>query len=182
VLGLAREIGGAVALKIDDPAVLHKSDVGGVRLGLTGDDEVAAAYLDLASRLGPRVTVSAMAGDGVELALGIVRDPLLGPLVLVAAGGVLVELAGDRAVTLPPVSRPVATRAVQRLKVNRLLGGFRGSAAADADAVIDAVLALSTMAVELGDALDALDVNPVLVGPAGLVAVDALVVTRATTD
>jgi acetate---CoA ligase (ADP-forming) len=174
----ARAIGGPVALKTDDPAVAHKSDQGGVLLGLVGDDAVAAGYLDLAGRLGPRVSVSAMAPGGLELALGIVCDPLLGPLVLVAAGGVLVELVDDRAVALPPVTRAVAGRVLARLRVSRLLAGYRGSAAADTDAVLDAVLALSTMAVELGEALDAVDINPVLVGPAGLVAVDALVVPR----
>ena len=180
----ARAIGGPVALKTDDPAVAHKSDQGGVLLGLAGDDAVAAGYLDLAARLGPRVTVSAMAPGGVELALGIVRDPLLGPLVVIAAGGVLVELVDDRAVALPPVSRAVAGRVLDRLRVSRLLAGYRGSPPADTEAVLDAVLALSTLAVELGAALDAVDINPVLVGSAGsggsggLVAVDALVVPR----
>jgi acetate---CoA ligase (ADP-forming) len=179
----ARAIGGPVALKTDDPTVAHKSDQGGVLLGLAGDEAVAAGYLELAGRLGPRVTVSAMAPPGLELALGIVRDPLLGPLVLVAAGGVLVELVDDHAVALPPVTRAVAGRVLGRLRVSRLLAGYRGSAAADTDAVLDAVLALSTLAVELGEALDAVDINPVLVGlgsSAGLVAVDALVVPRST--
>ncbi len=174
----ARAIGGPVAMKTDEPGLAHKSDAGGVRLGLSGDDQVAAAYADLADRLGPRVVVSAMAAEGVELALGLVRDPLLGPLVLVAAGGVLVELLGDRVVALPPVSRPVARRAVDRLKVRRLLDGYRGRPPADVEALLSAVTALSALAVELGDVLDAVDVNPVLVGPDGLLAVDALVVPR----
>jgi acyl-CoA synthetase (NDP forming) len=174
----ARTIGGPVAMKTDEPGIAHKSDVGGVRLGLAGDDQVAAAYADLAERIGPRVVVSAMAGDGVELALGIVRDPLLGPLVLVAAGGVLVELLDDRVVALPPVAPAVARRAVDRLKVRRLLDGFRGAPAADVEALLSAVTALSALAMELGDAIDAVDVNPVVVRPDGLRAVDALVVPR----
>jgi acyl-CoA synthetase (NDP forming) len=187
----ARTIGGPVVLKTDDPALAHKSDVGGVLLGLVGDESVSAGYADLSARLGRRVTVSAMASGGVELALGIVRDPLLGPLVLVAAGGVLVELVDDRAVALPPVTRAVARRVLGRLRVSRLLAGYRGAPPADREAVLDAVLALSTLAVELGEALDAVDINPVLVGPVnssgglhrsgsagGLVAVDALVVPR----
>jgi acyl-CoA synthetase (NDP forming) len=180
-VAVARTIGGPVAMKTDEPGIAHKSDVGGVRLGLTGDDEVAAAYADLAARLGSRVVVSAMAADGVELALGIVRDPLLGPLVLVAAGGVLVELLADRVVALPPVSPAVARRAVDRLTVRPLLDGFRGASPADVEALVAAVTALSDLAVELGEVLDAVDVNPVVVTPDGLLAVDALVVPRAPT-
>jgi hypothetical protein len=174
----AERIGLPVVLKCDDPAVAHKSDVDGVRLGLRTADEVRAAYLDLAGRLGPAVSVSAMVTGDVELALGLVRDPLLGPLVLVAAGGVLVELADDRAVLLPPVSADLARRVLARLKVSRLLAGYRGQPAADLDAVVAAITGLSALAVELGDGLDALDVNPVLAGPSGCVAVDALVVPR----
>jgi acyl-CoA synthetase (NDP forming) len=174
----ARTIGGTVAMKTDEAGIAHKSDVGGVRLGLLGDDEVAAAYADLAERIGPRVVVSAMAHGGVELALGIVRDPLLGPLVVVAAGGVLVELLDDRVVALPPVSPAVARRAVDRLKVRQLLDGFRGAPPADVEALLSAVTALSDLAVELGDVLDAVDVNPVMVTADGLRAVDALVVPR----
>ncbi len=181
---IGRAIGGAidgpVVLKTDDPAIAHKSDVGGVLLDLVGDDAVAAGYADLAARLGPAVTVSAMAtSGGVELALGIVRDPLLGPLVLVAAGGVLIELVDDRAVALPPVSASVARRVLDRLKVRRLLDGYRGGPAADVEGVVAAIVALSTLAVELGEALEAVDINPVLARPAGaggLVALDALVI------
>jgi hypothetical protein len=141
---------------------------------------VAAAYDVLAEKLGPRVLVSAAAPAGVELALGLVRDPLLGPLVLVAAGGVLVELVDDRAVALPPVSETVARRAISRLRARRLLDGFRGGPVADVDAVVAAVLGLSQLAVELGDSIDALDLNPVIAGAAGAPAVDVLVEPRRT--
>ncbi|MFL6098898.1 MAG: acetate--CoA ligase family protein [Actinomycetales bacterium] len=176
----AEALGWPVVLKTDEPGIEHKSDVGGVVLGLATAQAVAAAYADLAQRLGPRVLVSASAPAGVELALGLVRDPLLGPLVLVAAGGVLVELVDDRAVALPPVSETVARRAISRLRVNRLLQGFRGAAPADVGSVVTAVRGLSQLAVELGDAVDALDVNPLIAGPAGALAADILVEPRRT--
>jgi acetate---CoA ligase (ADP-forming) len=107
-LAAAGRIGWPVALKTAAPGVVHKSDVGGVRLGVDGPEGLAAAYHDLAARLGPRVVVAAMAGPGVELALGVVVDPQFGPLVMVAAGGVLVEMLGDGGSPCPrsPTGRP----------------------------------------------------------------------------
>ena len=168
-------------MKTDDPAVAHKSDVGGVVLGLADAAAVATAYGDLAERLSPRVLVAATAPAGVELALGVVRDPQLGPLVVVGAGGVLVEVLHDRAVGLPPVDGDAASRMIDRLVVRELLGGVRGAPAADLGAVADAVVALSCLASELGDHLDALDVNPLRCGPYGALALDALVERRSAT-
>jgi acetate---CoA ligase (ADP-forming) len=172
----AGRVGWPVALKTAAPGVAHKSEVDGVRLGLDGPDRLAAAYADLAARLGPRVLVAAMAGPGVELALGVVVDPQFGPLVMVAAGGVLVEVLRDRRFALPPVDRRQALAMLDRLAVRPLLDGVRGAPAADLDAVAGAVVSLSDLAVDLGHRLAALDVNPLLAGPGGCVAVDALVV------
>ena len=174
----AREIGFPVVCKTDEPSVAHKSDVGGVVLGITDPAAAAAAYADLAARLGPRVVVSAMAPAGVELALGVVRDPHLGPLVVVGAGGVLVELLGDRSVRMAPVDEDGARDAVARLRVSALLDGVRGAPPADRDALVGAVVAVSRLAAELGEALDALDVNPLRCGPYGCLALDALVEVR----
>jgi hypothetical protein len=148
-------------------------------LGLDGPDRLEAAYADLAARLGPRVTVAAMAGPGVELALGVVADPQFGALVMVAAGGVLVEVLRDRRFALPPVDHRQATAMLDRLAVRPLLDGVRGAPPADLDAVARAVVDLSVLAVDLGDRLAALDVNPLVAGPDGCVAVDALVVPAA---
>jgi acyl-CoA synthetase (NDP forming) len=175
----AGRVGWPVALKTAAPGVVHKSDLDGVRLGLDGPDRLAAAYADLAVRLGPRMLVAAMAGPGVELALGVVADRQFGPLVMVAAGGVLVEVLRDRRFALPPVDRRQALAMLDRLAVRPLLDGVRGAPPADLDAVADAVVGLSALAVDLGDRLAALDVNPLLAGPDGCVAVDALVVTKA---
>jgi acetate---CoA ligase (ADP-forming) len=176
VLAAAEVIGYPVVLKTADPAVTHKSDVGGVLLGLAGPAELARAYADLSARLGPRVLVGQSVPAGPELAVGIARDPDLGPLIVVGAGGVLVELLADRAVALPPVDEPTARQMIAGLRVGRLLAGVRGAPPADLDAVVRAVTALSEVARELGDELEALDVNPLICGPHGAIAVDALAV------
>ncbi|HEY6377632.1 MAG TPA: acetate--CoA ligase family protein, partial [Candidatus Dormibacteraeota bacterium] len=175
-LAAAVSIGWPVALKTAAPGVLHKSDAGGVRLALDDEAGLRAAYADIAARLGPRVVVAAMAPAGVELALGIVRDAQFGPLVVVAAGGLLVEAIADRRVVMPPVDRAQARALVDRLAVRRLLDGYRGQPAADLDAVADAVVSLAELAIELGESLDALDINPLIAGPDGCLAVDALVI------
>lgn len=175
----AAAVGYPVVLKTDEPGLTHKSDVGGVALGLADEAALRAAYRAMSSALGPRVLVSAMAEAGVELSLGIVRNPQLGPLVVVAAGGVLAELLHDRAVALPPLSRERAERLVRQLHLRRLLDGWRGAPAANLDALTDAIVAVGTLAAELGEHLDALDVNPVIVTPSAVVAVDALVVPSA---
>ncbi len=175
-LAAAGLIGYPVVLKTDEPAIQHKSDAGGVVLGIGGPAGLAAAYADLAARLGPRVLVCETVPGGVELALGLVRDPALGPLIVVGAGGVLVEAFADRAVALPPVSAPVARQLLGELRISRLLAGFRGAPPADLDSIVRAVTGLSALAAELGGELEALDVNPLICGPAGAVAVDALAI------
>jgi acetate---CoA ligase (ADP-forming) len=175
-LAAAAEIGYPVALKTDEPGVAHKSDAGGVVLGVPDAAALSAAYSGLAGRLGPRVTVSEMAGPGTELSVGISADPDLGPLVVVGAGGVLVEHLADRAVALPPVDAAHARRMLSRLRVAALLAGTRGQPPADLDAVAHAIVAVSTIARELGDHLAALDINPLICGPAGVIAVDVLAI------
>ena len=170
----AAAIGYPVAVKTAGAA--HKSDVGGVVLGVSGPDEVVAVYDDMAARLGPAVSVDAMVPAGVEVSVGFVCDAAFGPLVVVAAGGVAVELHGDRVVVCPPVSRTMARRIVDQLRIAPLLTGWRGGPVADIDALVDVIVAFSAMAVELGDMLDAVEANPVIVSPTGAVAVDALVV------
>jgi len=175
-LAAAEAIGYPVVLKTADPAVTHKSDVRGVLLHLTGPEELARAYADLSARLGPRVLVGRSVPAGPELAVGIARDPDLGPLIVVGAGGVLVELLADRAVALPPVDERTARQMIAGLRVARLLAGVRGAPPADLGAVVRAVTGLSELACELGGELEALDVNPLICGPDGAIAVDALAI------
>lgn len=174
-LAAADEVGYPLVLKTDEAGIDHKWDVGGVRLGLADADAVRAAYDDLATRLGPRVVVQHQVAGDVELALGVVRDPMLGPVVLLAAGGTLIEVVEQRRVVLPSVSREHAEALIDGLPVvARLLAGVRGRPACDRAAVVDAVVALAQLAVELGDTLAAVDVNPLICTPDGAVAVDGL--------
>jgi acyl-CoA synthetase (NDP forming) len=120
-----------------------------------------------------------MAPPGVELSLGVVRDPQFGPLCMVGAGGVLIEVLRDRQFALPPLDRSRARRLIDRLSIRPLLDGVRGAPPADVDAVADALVRVSALALDLGDVIEALDVNPLIAGPAGCVAVDAMVIARA---
>lgn len=174
----AERLGYPVVLKTDEPAWLHKTDAGGVVLGLTKAADVEAAYRRLAGRLGSRVVVQVQASADVELALGLVRDPALGPLLVLAAGGILVEVLAQRVVALPPLDASGAARMLAGLPAGRALDGVRGNAPCDRGAVHAALAGLSQLAVELGDKIDALDVNPLIVSPSGALAVDALVLPR----
>jgi hypothetical protein len=177
-LAAAADIGYPVVLKTDEPGIAHKSDVGGVVQDVRDPDALRAAYQDLAERLGRRVLVCETIPAGPELSLGLARDHELGPLLVVGAGGVLVELLADRAVALPPVSPGQAHQMLGTLRVARLLAGVRGQPRADLDAVAAAITGLSELATELGDVLEALDINPLICGPDRAVAVDALAVPR----
>ncbi len=182
VLAAAAAIGYPVVLKTDEPGIAHKSDVGGVRLGLAGPGAVGAAYDDLAARLGPRILVCQTAPPGTELALGVVRDAALGPLLVISAGGVLIEILSERAVLLAPVTRSAAVAALGRLRLAAVLAGTRGQPPADLGAIADAITGLSRLACDLGDALDALDINPLICTPSGATAADALLVPRPLLD
>ena len=177
-IAAAGAMSGPVALKTAEPSIRHKSDVGGVALGLDGDDAVAAAYDDMAERLGPRVVISPMAPSGVELAFGMVNDPQFGPLVMIGAGGILVEVMSDACFALAPFDTAEAYRLIDRLSIRKLLDGVRGKPAANVDAVAEALARFSVLAATLGDAIGEIDVNPIIAGPDGCRAVDALVVPR----
>ncbi|BBZ77417.1 acetyl-CoA synthetase [Mycolicibacterium anyangense] len=177
-LAAAEAVGYPVALKTLGAA--HKSDVGGVVLNLGTPEALHQAYLRMAEALGPGVSIDAMVPAGVEISVGVVRDANFGPLVIVAAGGTLVELLADRAVALPPVTRESATALLGSLRTAALLAGWRGAPPVDIDALADAVVGFSRLAIELGEHLDAVEANPVIASPSGAVAVDALVVPRSS--
>jgi acyl-CoA synthetase (NDP forming) len=172
-LASAEQLGYPVVLKT--AAESHKTDVGGVQLGIRDRDALAAAYREMSSRLGPGVVVQELVGPGVEMALGIVHDPQFGPLVMVAAGGILIETLADRRLALPPLNEAHASRLIDRLAASPLLNGVRGEQSADRHSLARALSRLSVLAHDLGDLIDALDVNPLIVGEKGCVAVDALV-------
>jgi acyl-CoA synthetase (NDP forming) len=178
----ARPLGGhAVVLKVDAVDLPHKSDLGLVRLDLRGDDAVRAAAEELlgASRRhgvdARGLLVEPMADDGVELIVGLRRDPSFGPLVVVGLGGVFTEVLDDVAIRLVPVDGPTASAMLAGLRGASLLTGARGRPALDTAAVVDLVVGLSSLAQARPDIVE-VDLNPVVVSPDGAVAVDALVV------
>ncbi|MGH3507749.1 MAG: acetate--CoA ligase family protein, partial [Nocardioidaceae bacterium] len=174
----AAAMGYPVVLKTAAPDVRHKVDVGGVHTGVADAAGVRAAYADLSARLGPDVLVQQQVPAGLELSLGVWRDPLLGPLVMAAGGGTLVELLRERAVALPPLTEDTAARLLTTLPIGTLLDGYRGSARLDRAAVVASLVGLGQLAHELGDAVEAVDVNPLIVTADGAVAVDALIIPR----
>lgn len=175
-LAAAGAIGFPVALKTAAPGIQHKSDQRGVILGLRNEDELRAAYGDMAARLGPATLVAEMAPKGVEIAFGLIRDPQFGPYLMVASGGIWIEVLKDRAVAMPPLDQQGARRLIDKLRIRPLLDGKRGTAPADIDALARAFLSLSAIADELGDLIAEMDVNPLIVSASGAIAVDALVV------
>jgi acyl-CoA synthetase (NDP forming) len=172
-IAAAADVGYPVALKTFGAE--HKSDVGGVVLGIANDDALRSEYAALASRLGSAVTLQPMAREGVEVSIGLIRDESFGPLLVIAAGGTLVELLADRVLVVPPVSHARALRLLNGLRLRALLDGWRGQPPVDIDALARVVVAFSQMAVEIGDVVDAVEANPVIASPHGVVAVDALV-------
>lgn len=177
----AQRFGGEVALKLDVPGLAHKSDLGGVALGLFGDEAVrraAMTLLETGQRRGLAIRgllVEPMAAPGLELLLGMRRDPLFGPVVVAGLGGTLTEVFDDVAIRLSPIGTSEADAMLDDLRAARLLGGVRGRPAVDRSAVASMIVALGRLGAERPDVLE-VDLNPVIASEAGAVAVDALVV------
>ncbi|MGY4509550.1 acetate--CoA ligase family protein [Bradyrhizobium sp. USDA 3650] len=174
----AREIGFPAVLKTAEPGILHKTERDGVKLGLGDESAVKAAWADLASRIGPRVLVTRMAPKGVELALGLTIDPQFGPLVVVAAGGIWIEVLRDAQHALAPFGPATAHQLLSRLRVRPLLEGARGKAPVDLNRLADTIARFSVLARDLADVIAEIDVNPLIVTSEGVLALDALVVPR----
>ncbi len=183
----ARGMGGPVVLKIALPDISHKSDVGGVALGLEGDAAVAEeARRILAAARAARpeariegVVVAPMRQGGVELFVAVLRDPLWGPAIAVGFGGVWAELLRDTSLRLLPVTPEEVLEMFSELRGARLLEGYRGSPGIDRQAAAEAIARIGEAALALGPGLAALEVNPLLAGPDGAEALDALAVWEA---
>jgi acetyl coenzyme A synthetase (ADP forming)-like protein len=173
----ARAIGYPVVLKAAGPEILHKSDVGGVVLGLGDDAAVRRAFGGLASRLGRTMTgavVQQMVPGGVEFLVGGVVDPTFGPLVACGSGGVLVDLLADTAFRLHPLTDLAAAEMVDGLKSVRLLRGYRGQPPGDEHAVVDTLLRVSAL-MAIAPEIQELDINPLKVLERGVIALDVRV-------
>jgi acetate---CoA ligase (ADP-forming) len=172
----ARSMGFPVAVKLDVPGLVHKSDVGGVRLGVADAAHVMAVTEELLAGHGPEVavTVQPMAPAGVETIVGVVEEPGFGPVVMVGLGGTATELLGDTALSLVPITRPEAVDLISSLKASKLLSGYRGAPAADIGALADLICRVAQLAERLPEVVE-MDLNPVIVGPDGCLVVDAKV-------
>ncbi len=179
---VAGVIGYPVALKILSPDLTHKTDVGGVALGLDTADEVREAARAMLARVrrhqpAARIegfTVQAMArrDHSQELIVGATVDRVFGPILLFGQGGTAVEVLADRAVALPPLNAPLARAMVERTRVARLLKGWRDTPAADLDAVVSTLLAVAQLLADVPE-LAELDINPLIVNHQGVLALDA---------
>ncbi len=185
---IAEEIGYPVALKVDSPDILHKTEAGVIRLGLGDAAQITAAYDEIMSSaaqsaLGARINgalVQEMVSGGVEVIVGVSYDEQLGPVLLFGTGGVMVEVYNDVALRHCPITRSEALGMIDQVKGSRLLKGFRGAAPADVAALADVLVRVSQMAAQLEGTLSELDINPLMVLPEGLgvKAADALVLFK----
>lgn len=186
----ADRLGYPVALKIRSPQIVHKTDVGGVALGLASAQDVRTAVQRMRASVARHVpgaqvlgfTVQAMAArpQAHEVIVGIASDEVFGPVVLFGAGGTAVEILRDRAMELPPLNAQLARALVARTRVSALLRGYRGRPPVDEAALLDAILRVSQMASDL-DALAELDINPLLADSQGVLALDARIRLRPAT-
>jgi acetyltransferase len=182
----AEHIGYPVVIKIDAKNALHKSEVGGVRVGLEHEEAIRQAYDEMLADVRSRdpdisiqgVVVCPQIMGGLEMLCGVVSDPNLGPAVVVGFGGVFVELFNDVAMGTLPITRKKAHRMLHSLRGYDVLKGARGQAGFDTSAVVDVLVRLGAMAGALGDRLAELDINPLFVLHSGVVAGDALAVLR----
>ncbi len=181
----AESIGFPIAMKVLSTDISHKSDAGGVRLNINSAQEVRGAYRHLIDQVTLNVpdanitgvTVEKMyhSSNGRELMIGIIRDPVFGPVISFGSGGTSVEIMGDSAISLPPLNRRLAVDLINRTKVSKLLAEFRHMPAVDMDQLIDVLLNVSSMACEL-PWIQEMDINPLIMDEKGIVAVDARIV------
>jgi acyl-CoA synthetase (NDP forming) len=189
---IAKRIGYPVAVKVQSPDISHKTEAKAVKLGIASDAGLAAAYDEItanakAYKPGAKiegVLVQEMVGDGVEAILGVTNDPLFGPAVMFGLGGIFAEVLKDVSFRLAPVTPSVAREMVEEIAGYPLLAGARGKPPADVDALVDAIVRLSALAVDLKDHVAELDINPLFVFPAGrgVKAADALIRPKAATN
>ncbi|MCG7893002.1 MAG: bifunctional acetate--CoA ligase family protein/GNAT family N-acetyltransferase [Candidatus Thiodiazotropha taylori] len=179
---LAESIGFPVAMKIFSPDISHKSDAGGIRLNINNAQAVRTNYRDLIEQVKetrPEATIEGVtveqmyqSPNGRELLIGIVRDPVFGPVISFGSGGTTVEVMGDSAIALPPLNRRLASDLIDRTKASKMLDQFRHMPAANREALVDVLLRVSSMACEL-PWIQEMDINPLILDDQGAVAVDA---------
>lgn len=181
----ANSIGFPIVLKIVSPEIIHKSDVGGVKININDDEQLKENYTSLLSGVkekapGARIVgvlVEKMAPKSVEVVVGMLRDPTFGPTVMFGLGGVLIEIMKDVIFRITPVSKDEAFDMIKKVKGYPLISGFRGSKSLDANAIADLICNVSRISLE-NPSIDQIDLNPVIVYEKGLVVVDARIILK----
>ncbi len=184
-LVIAETTGFPVAMKVLSPDITHKSDSGGVRLNIASAGEVRNAYRQMLDQVEANVPGARIEGVTIakmyrsrtkrELMIGVASDPVFGPVISFGSGGTAVEVMADAAISLPPLNRRLATDLIERTRASRLLQEHRGIPSVNMDALIETLLAVSTMVCEL-PWIREMDINPLMADETGVVAVDARVV------
>lgn len=179
----SKEIGFPLVAKIVSPDILHKTDVGGVKVGLSSEDEVKQAFDDMFNRLKEKfdvkgVLLEKMVPKGVELIVGLQNDSQFGPSIMVGLGGIYTELFKDVSFRVLPVSKSEATRMLESLRGKDILKGFRGSKPVDLDMLSEAIVSIGTLGVDLAGKYESIDFNPVVVYPDSYYVVDAKIILK----
>jgi acetyl-CoA synthetase (ADP-forming) len=176
----ADEIGYPVVLKVVSPQIIHKSDVGGVKLDVKNPDELRRAYRELMgiTRDLHGILVQEMVAEGNEVIMGMAHDPQFGPVLMFGLGGVFVEVLKDFSLRIPPLSRYDAEEMIKEIRAYPILEGARGRVASDLDSLIDCLLKLSDLAMDLGDIIDEMDVNPLFAKEDSALAADSLILLK----
>lgn len=177
------QFAGPVALKIDSQDILHKTDVGGVALGISGEDVVMAAYRDMLGKISANapgavvngVVMQEMVPEGVDLIIGVKKDAQFGPVLLFGLGGIYVEVFRDRSIGLVPVDMEKARQMIRSSKSYALLKEVRGRKAFDTEPLAEILTLLSDLMEECGDLIKAIDLNPVRIGDFGVKVLDCLI-------
>ncbi|MEM3403308.1 MAG: acetate--CoA ligase family protein [Nitrososphaeria archaeon] len=181
----AKMIGFPVVLKIVSPDIIHKSDIGGVKIGIENLSQLRECYgalMDSVEKNAPNakivgVLVVKMAPKSVEVVIGMLRDPTFGPTVMFGLGGVLIEIMKDVVFRIAPVDKKEALEMIKKVKGFPLLSGFRGSKPLDLESLADLISNVSKIAVE-NPLIDQMDLNPVIVYERGLAVVDARIILK----
>jgi len=165
-----------LVLKIAEEGILHKADVGGVKLRISNFEDLKDAYADMSERLGKKCIVAPMISFDSEIILGMKNDETFGPMVIVGAGGIYTELLKDRIVVLPEASEKEIREKLKTLKTYKLFTGFRGSEKADIDLLIEIIMKFCKIVKTLGSEISEIDINPVAIKGNHIVALDALMI------
>lgn len=179
----SKEIGFPLVAKIVSADILHKTDVGGVKVGLRSEDEVKKAFDDMYHRLKEKfdvkgVLLEKMVPNGVELIIGLQNDSQFGPSIMVGLGGIYTELLKDVSFRVLPITKDDAIKMLNSLRGRDILKGFRGSKAVNMDMISEAIVNIGTLGVDLAGKYESIDFNPVVVYPDGYFVVDAKIILK----